>query len=97
MHGVIEPEQNLVKLTSDDVQQNCAKCTKPLPFLALWQRLPTWRLERGLEIAESRFPRDDDEAKSHNLRWTRGAVLLKAKGSQDKSPCSSIRLVSLSC
>jgi hypothetical protein len=26
MHGVIEPEQDLVKLTSDDVQQNCAKC-----------------------------------------------------------------------
>jgi len=24
MHGVIEPEQNLVKLTSDDVQQNYA-------------------------------------------------------------------------
>jgi hypothetical protein len=41
MHGVIEPEQDLVKLTSDDVQQNCAKCTKPLPFLALRQRLPT--------------------------------------------------------
>jgi hypothetical protein len=32
MHGVIEPEQNLVKLTSDDVQQNCAVYeTAPLP------------------------------------------------------------------
>jgi hypothetical protein len=45
MHGVIEPEQNLVKLTSDDVQQNCAKCTKPLPFLALRQRLPILSLQ----------------------------------------------------
>jgi len=35
MHGVIEPEQNLVKLTSDDVQQNCTPYemyeTAPLP------------------------------------------------------------------
>jgi hypothetical protein len=45
MHGVIEPEQNLVKLTSDDVQQNCAKCTKPLLVLALRQRLPTLSLQ----------------------------------------------------
>ena len=45
MHGVIEPEQDLVKLTSDDVQQNCAKCTKPLPFLALRQRLLTLSLQ----------------------------------------------------
>ena len=40
MHGVIEPEQNLVKLTSDDVQQNCAKCTKLLPFLASGSAFP---------------------------------------------------------
>lgn len=39
MHGVPEPEQDLIKLTSNDVQQNCAKCMKPLPFLALKQRL----------------------------------------------------------
>jgi hypothetical protein len=45
MHGVIELEQELVKLTSDYVQQNCAKCTKPLPFLALRQRLPTLSLQ----------------------------------------------------
>ena len=45
MHGVIEPEQDLIKLTSDDVQQNCAKCTKPLPFLALRQRLLTLSLQ----------------------------------------------------
>jgi hypothetical protein len=45
MHGVIEPEQDLVELTSDDVHQNCAKCTKPLPFPALSQRLPTLSLQ----------------------------------------------------
>ena len=45
MHGVIELEQDLVKLTSDDVQQNCAKRTKPLRFVALRQRLPTLSLE----------------------------------------------------
>ena len=39
MHDVIN--RSRIKLTSDDVQQNCAKCTKPLPFLALRQRLPT--------------------------------------------------------
>jgi hypothetical protein len=41
MHGIIEAEHDLVKLTSGDVQQYCAKSTKPLPFLALRQRLPT--------------------------------------------------------
>jgi hypothetical protein len=45
MHGVIEPEQNLIKLTSNDVQQNRAKCMKPFPFLALGQRLPTLSLQ----------------------------------------------------
>ena len=41
MHGVIEPEQNLVKLTSDDVQQNCAKCTKLLQSIVGFP--PKWR------------------------------------------------------
>jgi hypothetical protein len=45
MHGVIKPEQNLVKFTSNDVRQTCTKCTKPLPFLALRQRLPTLSLQ----------------------------------------------------
>ena len=44
MQSVIEPEQNLVKLTSDDVQQT-VRCTKPLRFLALSQRLPTLSLQ----------------------------------------------------
>ena len=45
MHGVIEPEQDLVELTSNNVQQNCATCTKPLPFLALRRRLPILSLQ----------------------------------------------------
>ena len=55
MHGVIEPEQDLVKLTSDDVQQNCAKCTKPLPFLALRQCLPTMNPFRYLPYPAQRL------------------------------------------
>jgi hypothetical protein len=32
MHGIIEPEHDLVKLTSGDIQQYCTKCTKQLPL-----------------------------------------------------------------